>query len=619
MTNNVTYIQQEHIIEQQKAAEEAFLKKFNNGNYTYDNPLVVLNPYLVNPLAAVILFKTQKACAVTITIKGKESIGDIRKTFPKHVEHIIPIVGLYENYNNIVEIELYQGDKSCVCIQTEPLSPELKIVKMMETTHAALKDAFIFLTPALTGITTGIDYLGEIRWICNLNLYCGFERLRNGRICVSSDRIMKYPYYMSGFFEMDLVGKVYREYMIPGAYHHAVEELPDGNFLVLTENLESDTVEDMCVLIDRNTGKILKTFDFKDCLKVGDGPSGSWTKEDWFHNNSLSYDEKTNSISFSGRHMDAIINLDFDTGKLNWIIGDPNGWSEEYQKYFFTPVENPDFGWQYEQHAVKVLEDGSVLCFDNGHWRSKVKDEYRLNKDNYSRGVRYKINTDDMTIDQIWEYGKERGQAFFSRYISNCDYLGEGHYLLHSGGIQLYDGIAAETWVDFSNPKSTVESRTLELVDNEIVMELSVSGNFYRGKKYPIYYDGENLSMEDGKILGNLSVCNQSNRTLDGTIYADLIPEEYKLHIIENRDVILLKGCFDITDQVQFVLTNDTETRIYDVNYLGPLAPFTGKPYLPMSEKNRSIGVNKNGLLGKYDLSVIINDMQYNTEISVVI
>ncbi|MBQ5920456.1 MAG: aryl-sulfate sulfotransferase, partial [Selenomonadaceae bacterium] len=31
-------------------------------------------------------------------------------------------------------------------------------------------------------------------------------------------------------------------------------------------------------------------------------------------------------------------NIDYDTGKLNWIIGDPNNWSEEKQKYFFKPV-----------------------------------------------------------------------------------------------------------------------------------------------------------------------------------------------------------------------------------------------------------------------------------------
>ena len=37
---------------------------------------------------------------------------------------------------------------------------------------------------------------------------------------------------------------------------------------------------------------------------------------DWFHNNSVWYDKDTNSITLSGRHQDAVINIDYDTGEL---------------------------------------------------------------------------------------------------------------------------------------------------------------------------------------------------------------------------------------------------------------------------------------------------------------
>lgn len=619
MGRNVHYIFQKHMIELQKESEDKIRAEFETGKYTPEHPLITVNPYLVNPLSALIVFETEKECPVTITIRGKEKYGDIRHTFSKQKIHYIPVVGLYENYDNTVLIELYQGRKYEVMIHTDPLPKEWQIVKSMKTTHAVMADSLIFLTPALTGITTGVDYQGEIRWICNMNLYNGLGRLNNGHFYVSSDRIMRYPYYMSGVFEMDLVGKIYREYMIPGAYHHALYEMEDGNLLILTENLESDTVEDMCVLVDRQTGDILKTWDFKNCLKVGDGPSGSWSKKDWFHNNSLGYDKNTDSITFSGRHMDAIVNMDYETGTINWIIGDPRGWSEEYQKYFFKPTGCGNFNWQYEQHDVKVLPDGTVTCFDNGHWRSKVKEEYLLNKDNYSRGVRYRINTEDMTIEQVWEYGKELGQKFFSRYISNCDYLGEDHYLIHSGGIQLYDGIAAETWVDFADPRSTVESRTIEVQDGETVMELTVSGNYYRGKKYPVYFKGDNLLLEDGSIVGSLSVNNQSRELMTETKDMGIIPEQHMLHIIENRDMIQIKGCFEKEDCVKIILEGDKEERVYDMESLGPMATFTGKPYLPLNPKNRSIGVNKNGLSGKYDIYILINDKKYTTEVKVTI
>ena len=67
---------------------------------------------------------------------------------------------------------------------------------------------------------------------------------------------------MSGIYEMTMVGKIVNEYTIPGGYHHDQFEMEDGNLLVLTEDLRSETVEDMCVLIDRETGEILKTWDW---------------------------------------------------------------------------------------------------------------------------------------------------------------------------------------------------------------------------------------------------------------------------------------------------------------------------------------------------------------------
>ena len=42
------------------------------------------------------------------------------------------------------------------------------------------------------------------------------------------------PYYTAGVCEMDLVGKIYTEYRIPGGYHHDQFEMEDGNCLLYT-------------------------------------------------------------------------------------------------------------------------------------------------------------------------------------------------------------------------------------------------------------------------------------------------------------------------------------------------------------------------------------------------
>ena len=100
------------------------------------------------------------------------------------------------------------------------------------------------------------------------------------------------------------------------------------------------------------------------------------------------------------------------------------------QKYFFKPIgELSNFDWQYEQHAAVVLPDGDIMLFDNGHFRSKDPKKRIPNSQNFSRGVRYRIDTQKMEIKQIWQYGKERGAEFFSPYICNVEYYDEGHYM----------------------------------------------------------------------------------------------------------------------------------------------------------------------------------------------
>ena len=55
---------------------------------------------------------------------------------------------------------------------------------------------------------------------------------------------------------MTMMGKIVREYSIPGGYHHDQWEMEDGNILVLTEGESYETVEDVIVLLSRETGEI---------------------------------------------------------------------------------------------------------------------------------------------------------------------------------------------------------------------------------------------------------------------------------------------------------------------------------------------------------------------------
>ena len=617
----IKHVTIDSLVTRQNAAEKAMLAELRSGNYTFDNPLVKLNPYFINPHAAVVLFNTPEPIAVTVRVIGKELEGTMEHTFPRATEHVLPVLGLYAGYDNTVEIELYRGAKHTFTLTTPEMGANVPELVRMETTAGYLRDEIIIVSPALDDFATGYDYKGDVRW--HLNIPCVFDlkRMKNGNIVIGSHRLLKQPYYMSGVYEMTMAGKVVKEFKIPGGYHHDTFEMPDGNLLVLTEDLRSATVEDMCVLVDRETGEILKTWDFKDFLDPAKvAPSGSHDDHDWFHNNAVWYDEKTNSLTLSGRHIDAMCNIDFETGKLNWIIGDPECWHEDYKKYFFTPVGDGEFDWQYEQHANVITPNGDVMCFDNGHYRHKVPEKRILNKDNFSRGVRYKINTEDMTIKQVWQYGKERGAEFFSLYICNVEYYKEGHYMVHSGGIQYYDGETSEVFAVFmkGDPKVDTRSITVEVLDDVKMLEMEVKGNFYRAEKLHLYHDQDNLPLVDGVELGEMGVTLESDTVIPCESCGEELPEKYQGWIEEENDRFTFHGTFEGGQLVMMYLEKEDEQHAYFISTAKhKFAAMCCGTFVEHDERKVSCAVNKAGLSGTYNVTLFVDDTKYETGLQI--
>lgn len=615
----------DHIIHTQYAAEQAFTKSFEEGTYTYDAPLVKLNPYGIAPLTALVLFETEQEVAVTVTVKGKEEAGNMSHTYEASTTHIHPVLGLYAAYNNTVEISLSTGECYTFNIQTEEVHAKTMKPSMIKTTSEYMQDNLMFLSPTGSANCAGYDYQGECRWYLSDTFVFDIKRISNGRFLLGSARFLEKPYTVTGVVEMDMIGKVYKEFRIPGGYHHDQLEMEDGNIMILTQDFERGTIEDLCVLVDRNTGEIIRKWDIQSVLPQSVGKSGSWTPHDWFHNNAVWYDKKTNSLSFSGRHQDIIINIDYETSKLNWMLGDPEGWPQELvDQYFFTPVGDGEFNWQYEQHACLITPEGDVMAFDNGQYRAKEASKYIKNGENFSRGVRYHIDTEKMTIEQVWQYGKERGAEFFSPYICNVEYYADGHYLVHSGGIVMEDGVPTENLMLSAVSQSASTTRnaiTVEILNDEVMFEMQVPCNYYRAEKMPLYYKGTNLDLGQGQILGTLGVTEEFETEIpDLKDEGNNVPEHYKAHFTEELDRIVFNAEFEKGQLVMLLLedTNGDETHRYYV-------PTTEKTFTAIcvasfqTVMKRTIQMNvmKENLQGTFNIAVVIDDEKYQTGITV--
>jgi arylsulfate sulfotransferase len=622
----IRYERIDHLVTQQNEAEAAFMKQFNEGDYTYDNPLVVVNPYLINPLAAVVLFRTEKPVAVTVTVRGVTSVANISHTFEAATEHVLPVLGLYKECDNVVEIELSSGEKNDVIATTGELPELTQEVKNIVTTPEYMDGMMMFVSAAGKSLPAGYDYNGDCRWTFAENFVFDMKRAKNGNLLMGSCRYSRVPYHATGICEVTMAGKIIKEYRLPGNYHHDQFEMEDGNLLVLTQDFHRDTVEDMLVLLDRETGDILKSWDIRGLYSMDVGKSGSWSAHDWFHCNSVWYDKPTKSLTLSGRHQDIVINIDYETGELNWMLGDPDGWPEDLvEKYFFTPVGDVEnFDWQYEQHAALITPNGDVMCFDNGHWRAKQKEDYLMNRDNFSRGVRYRIDTDKMEIEQVWQFGKERGQHFYSPYICNVEYYDEGHYMVHSGGIGYVDGMASEkllpAFLDPNDPTHEQRSVTVEVKDDVVMYEMHLPSQFYRAEKLSLYHDGDNMALGEGRVIGSLDVTPEFDTVPDAEETVEAPSAWHELKVVEEEDRFTFAGRFEKGCLLMLCLENEQESHNYYISTTArPALAMCVGSFMEADDRRVSLNVSKLGFTGTFAIKVIIDDKKYNTGITITV
>ena len=609
------------LIEKQEKRE----KNFKTKGYTIKNPNIILDPYDNSPLTALILFETNTEVAPKVTIEGKDELSTFTHKFKKEKKHYLAIYGLYANKENKVKIEYTENGKKVsqeIKIKTKELPKNMVLPTSVTADKENLTNDLYFYTPSSIGYTAAYDVNGDVRWYLSNNALWKVDKLKNGNLLLSTERLINNPYYMTGLYEMNMLGKIITEYSLKGGYHHDYYEMENGNLLIASDDFYNDdgTVEDYIVELDRKTGKIVNTFDLKDILNMQDGKSENWTAYDWFHNNSVWYDKKTNSITLSGRHQDAVINIDYKTKKLNWIIGDSTNWSKEYQKYFFKKVGDTDFEWQWIQHAAMITPEGYVFIFDNGNNKSKIKENYVSAENSYSRGVMYKINTKKMTIEQVFEYGKERGSEFYSPYISDVDYLEKNHYIIHSGGIVYVNGKNSNQPAGFSK-NATLVSDTVELLNDKVIFELKLPTNNYRVEKMSLYNKNEEVNLNSPKTLGSLGKTKIDKTEFKLQMQAQKKDKNYHSHEIsfqKEKDRLIFKGTFKKGTDVKVLLYKNLKVNTYNIS-------ISKKPYTALcvdvfteeeNEKGLTVTryINQEGLKGTYSIYLSIDGKIYNTE-----
>ncbi len=333
---------EDNIIDRQNEQIE-YLKSYG---YTLDNPNVILNPYDISPLTALIIFETDDVVPVSITVVGKNSDNSYTKDFEKSKVHYIPVYGLYADYNNKIIIKC-QNTEKVVEIKTEKLPKELSSTKTNSTGDT--------LFVADDNLPYALDKDGEVRWYLTKKYTGKIEKLSNDNLFLGSDKKDENDLYNS-ILEIDLLGKIYKEYKIDEGYTGSYIEL-ENSYLILSKDL---------LEIDKQNGEIITRYKLNsqyNTITLNDNivilsSSDSALKIDL---NS----KKQAEITFQSNKNEKEVNIEFYTTKKNYKLSYGTSFAEKSEtetskeSFLLINYKNPDDN--YKKYDIKLKKETDRL------------------------------------------------------------------------------------------------------------------------------------------------------------------------------------------------------------------------------------------------------------------
>jgi arylsulfate sulfotransferase len=363
----------------------------------------------------------------------------------------VPVFGLYANYENSVQMVFTFVDGTT---QTEDLaltSPAYAsgvynhpaIVKQARTADTTLSYDFLELKSYINPHSpTIIDTDGEIRWVGTSDTASMPAIFYHNSFYVVSNNGLGNVNGGSGttILRNEFSGAVstvvnYADFPADDimTLHHNFDFGKTGILIGITTNeYDESTVAE----ID-TAGNILQRWDMAQIITAamvagGDDPtkfvaaSGSFV--DWFHNNANAYRASDDTIVISSRE-NFVIGLDYETGAIKWIIGDPTKQWHEFpslRKYALTATAGSHY--PIGQHAISFYRD-NLMLFDNGD--DSADHTPKGQQRTYSAPRKYSLDLQARTFTEIWNYVPD--PAPYSPIVSSVYEDKTNNYLIDYG------------------------------------------------------------------------------------------------------------------------------------------------------------------------------------------
>lgn len=580
------------MVEKQKDVNRRLDAASKDSKYTFDNPYVESNPYEISPLSAVIIYNDKVKDKVEVYINNT-----LFTTMESSNNHIIPIYGLYEDYDNVIKLVSNNKTKE-VHIKTEPsnIKYPLEIIKKSDT----LDNSNIYFTVASYETwLTGWDTDGKLRFYLTENMRMDVEWLENGHFLLGTAQ-GQFAENFVGFFEMDYLGKIYNYYLPENGYSFEFQTLKNGNILAAGGTTPVYIKEQVVYELDPNTGKKVSDVNVSKIIKDIDQEFDSNYLGQKAIRNGFYYNEETGEMILSFRGWDSVISIDYKKKTLNWIFTSPDNElfkRDCWKDYLVTSKDNL---YPLGEHSPQITKDGLIVFFNNGYLRLKGfenggEDKVVAYKNNYSRAEAFEVENKEAKL--VWSYDADK--KLFSHQYGSVR-IDENNNKLIDFGYVLKDEYRKDNEATLSNSEASPDNIYALIVemdkDDNIIFEAKCEEGKYRAFKHKLYNaTTSNIDLKKLNIYNNILEDKLENVTK-------------KIDFNEATEWINTLKFTQNTFETDYPIAEDDEIKLYFVSSSGKVNSLLYKDKNNTS-KNRIFNVN---LVGRYALFIEINGTIYN-------
>ncbi len=457
----------------QKKVNQELNNIMKEKKYTLDDPYVVIDPYGISPLTALVIFQTKKEMEIEVFI------NDIFvTTMEKSKNHSIPIYGLQAGKENKIVLKGDGNEKSLILDRGDVSVANLE-VEVPNLNSRLDQELYFFSSPNSLSLSA-FDGSGNALWRLNGKYALDIEWTKDGRMYLSNGNASSLTECFDGFYEMDYLGRISKNYSLQNGYHHELISLSNGNVIVAGGSSSSIYYADFVYEISPD-GSVVRSISIYELFQEIDGNFVNQLKDKNILINSIYYDENSKEMILSLRGINSILSLNFETKQLHWILGDQSFFSSSFQPYLLQVTDNSRI--PKGAHTAFLTEDGYLGLFNNDYDMVNVSSVY-LNdyQDNYSSAVLYEI--DGKNIKTHWEY--DAGKKYFNYALGSFQYGSDHSKLINFGWTFKESAYVPETLVNSYD--GVTYARVMELNEqDEIMFESTYPSGLYRVFKRKMY------------------------------------------------------------------------------------------------------------------------------------